>query len=44
MKFYLFAHEDATAAALPEVKVRVKATLDSLARLIEADARSRAGS
>jgi phosphoglucomutase len=45
MKFYLFAHEAAgSAAALPEVKARVKATLDSLGRLIETDARSRAGS
>jgi phosphoglucomutase len=45
MKFYLFAHETVEAAAdLPAVKARVKATLDGLSRLIEADARVRAES
>jgi phosphoglucomutase len=45
MKFYLFAHEAVgSAGELPAVKVRVKATLDSLSRRIEADARSRAES
>jgi phosphoglucomutase len=43
MKFYLFAHETVGSAAdLPQVKARVKATLDGLNQLIEADARSRA--
>jgi phosphoglucomutase len=43
MKFYLFAQEKvANAAALPEVKSRVRATLDRLNRLIEADAKARA--
>lgn len=43
MKFYLFAHEDvATAAELPAVKARVRATLDRLSQAIEADARQRA--
>jgi phosphoglucomutase len=43
MKFYLFAHEPAPeAGGLPAVKARVKATLESLSRLIEADARARA--
>ena len=44
MKFYLFAQEPARSAAdLPAAKVRAKATLESLKALIEADARSRAG-
>ncbi len=44
MKFYVFAHEPvATAAELAAVKQRVRATLDGLSRLIEADARARAG-
>jgi phosphoglucomutase len=43
MKFYLFAHEAVgTAAELPAVKARVKATLDGLSQRIEADARARA--
>ncbi len=43
MKFYLFAHEPvASAAELPEVKARVRGTLDRLNQLIEADARARA--
>ena len=43
MKFYLFASEKvATAAELPAVKTRVKATLEALNKLIEADARTRA--
>jgi phosphoglucomutase len=43
MKFYLFAHEKvANAAALPAVKANVRATLDGLSKLIEADARQRA--
>ncbi|MEY4006426.1 MAG: hypothetical protein RLZZ221_2522 [Verrucomicrobiota bacterium] len=45
MKFYLFANEKvATAAELPAVKQRVRATLDRLIALIEADAKARAGS
>ena len=45
MKFYLFAREAvADPAALPEVKARVKTALEALSRLIEADARRRAGS
>jgi phosphoglucomutase len=45
MKFYLFANEKvASAAELPAVKARVRATLDSLAKRIEADARARAES
>ena len=45
MKFYLFAHEKvANAAALPAVKANVRATLDGLSKLIEADARQRAES
>jgi phosphoglucomutase len=45
MKFYLFASEQvASAAELPAVKAKTKATLDGLIKLIEADARSRAGS
>jgi phosphoglucomutase len=45
MKFYLFAHEKvASAAELPSIKVRVKAELDRLNKLIEADAHQRAGS
>ncbi len=44
MKFYLFASENvANAAELPAVKAKTKATLDGLIKLIEADARSRAG-
>jgi len=43
MKFYLFANEKvASAGELPAVKARVRATLDNLAKLIEADARARA--
>jgi phosphoglucomutase len=43
MKFYLFANEKvANAAELPAVKARVRATLDQLSRLIEADAKARA--
>jgi phosphoglucomutase len=45
MKFYLFASEKpASAGELAAVKARVKATLDSLSKLIEADAKSRAES
>jgi len=45
MKFYLFANEKVGhAAELPAVKARVRATLDGLSKLIEADARQRAGS
>ena len=44
MKFYLFAHEKvASAADLPATKARVKAELDRLNKLIEADANQRAG-
>lgn len=43
MKFYIFAGEKvAGAAELPAVKARVKATLDGLSKLIEADAKARA--
>jgi phosphoglucomutase len=43
MKFYLFANERVgTAAELPAVKSRVRATLDRLNQLIEADAKARA--
>ena len=43
MKFYLFAREDvAGPGELPAAKARVKATLESLSKLIEADARKRA--
>ncbi|HVS53168.1 MAG TPA: phospho-sugar mutase [Opitutaceae bacterium] len=45
MKFYLFANEKvASAAELPTVKARVRATLDALNKLIEADAKARAES
>ncbi|HTO03336.1 MAG TPA: phospho-sugar mutase [Opitutus sp.] len=45
MKFYLFANEKAgSATELASVKARVKATLDSLSKLIEADAKMRAES
>ena len=45
MKFYLFANERvASAAELPAVKTRVRATLDRLSALIEADAKRRAES
>ncbi len=45
MKFYLFANEKVTQAAdLPAVKARVRATLDRLSQLIDADARTRAES
>ena len=45
MKFYLFASEKvANAAALPAVKAKVKAELDRLKALIEADAKARAES
>ncbi len=43
MKFYLFANEKVAGAAdLPAVKARVRASLDSLSKLIEADAKARA--
>ena len=43
IKFYLFASARAgSAAELPEVKARVKTTLEGLGRLIEADAKARA--
>jgi phosphoglucomutase len=43
MKFYLFANEKVSSAAeLPAVKARVRATLDQLNKLIEADAKARA--
>jgi phosphoglucomutase len=43
MKFYLFASEKvASAAELPAVKARVRANLESLNKLIEAEAKSRA--
>src|SRR6185369_12116976 len=43
MKFYLFANEKvADAADLPSVKARVRATLDQLKALIEAEAKARA--
>ncbi|MSU23743.1 MAG: phospho-sugar mutase [Opitutus sp.] len=43
MKFYLFASESVAAAGeLGAVKARVKATLDGLGQLIDADARRRA--
>ncbi len=43
MKFYLFANEKVSSAAdLPVVKARVRASLDSLSKLIEADAKGRA--
>ncbi len=43
MKFYLFANEKVGGPAeLPAVKARVRATLDALNKLIEADARTRA--
>jgi phosphoglucomutase len=45
MKFYLFANERVTTAAeLPAVKTRVRATLDRLSAQIEADAKRRAES
>ncbi len=45
MKFYLFANEKvASAGELPAVKARVRATLDRLNKLIEADAKARAES
>jgi phosphoglucomutase len=45
MKFYLFASDKVGAAAeLPSVKVRVRAELNRLKRLIEEDARRRAES
>lgn len=45
MKFYLFANEKvANAAELPAVKARVRATLERLNQLIEADAKARAES
>jgi len=45
MKFYLFAEEKVkTAADLPATKAKVKAELDRLNKLIEADAHQRAGS
>ncbi len=43
MKFYLFASEKASGAGeLATVKTKVKATLDELSQLIEADAKARA--
>ena len=43
MKFYLFANEHvASAAELPASKAKVRATLDALSKLIEADAKRRA--
>jgi phosphoglucomutase len=43
MKFYLFAQEKVgSAAELPAVKAKTKATLNGLIKLIEADARQRA--
>ncbi len=43
MKFYLFANEKVTnASELPAVKAHVRATLDQLNKLIEADAKARA--
>jgi phosphoglucomutase len=43
MKFYLFGNAPvASAAELPAVKLKVKATLDGLIKLIEADAKTRA--
>ena len=43
MKFYLFANEKvASAAELPAVKAKVRATLDGLIKLIETDAKRRA--
>jgi phosphoglucomutase len=43
MKFYLFGNAPVRSAAdLPEVKAKVKATLDGLIQLIERDAKSRA--
>ena len=43
MKFYLFASEKASGASeLATVKTKVKATLDGLSQLIEADAKTRA--
>ena len=43
MKFYLFAYEKVgSAEALPAVKAKVRATLDALNTLIEADAKARA--
>lgn len=43
MKFYLFANEEVgSAAELPAVKAKVRATLDGLIKLIEADAKARA--
>ncbi len=43
MKFYLFANETvADAAELPAIKAKVRATLDALSKLIEADAKRRA--
>jgi phosphoglucomutase len=45
MKFYLFANAKVSSAAeLPAVKAGVRATLDGLIKLIEADARQRAES
>jgi phosphoglucomutase len=45
MKFYLFARQDVAAAAdLPAVKAAVRAELDRLKALIEADAQIRAES
>jgi phosphoglucomutase len=44
MKFYLFAKEKVPSPAdLPAVKARVKAELERLKRLIEEDAKARAG-
>jgi len=43
MKFYLFAHEKVSSVAeLSAIKAKVRATLDGLSNLIEADAKLRA--
>ncbi|MES2697589.1 MAG: phospho-sugar mutase, partial [Verrucomicrobiota bacterium] len=43
MKFYLFANDKVSnVSELPAVKARVRATLDSLNKAIEADAKARA--
>ena len=43
MKFYLFANEKvASVAELPAIKAKVRATLDGIINLIEADAKRRA--
>jgi phosphoglucomutase len=43
MKFYIFARAKAAGAAdLPAIKTQVKAELERLKKLIEADAKARA--